>query len=366
MVEDNQLVNRTTSTYVESTDVSMISNDEKARIAPLRIEKRFFNDTGESVIVIDRTGIPFSMASSGRPNSAVRIQVIYEFDSTVELDPTHDFIETPADTEELKTLQHAVKSVKTVKRLGGRTTIICAEYTYPVSLFRQCGNSIYIAELDITLNLGDAKRNMPLHPYSHSDIRKDLVHGDCDVNHRDRFGLSMYIVSNTDAHPGRYINIAGHVYHIPAITNYAMKEGVYFSAKSNKDSANRQGEPDTEFTSISDADVKFRLYKTREEAAEDGRSENKLELELVKAKHDIKVLEQKVREKNIRLDDEQAHIKRINELEEHYRQLQAQQRKDYYDERSTARKDSSEGIKMVPVVLTSLAAIGGLIWKLSR
>ncbi|MNI31544.1 hypothetical protein D3C73_854310 [compost metagenome] len=66
--------------------------------------------------------------------------------------------------------------------------------------------------------------------------------------------------------------------------------------------------------------------------------------------HRWSVEEARINEAAARLKEEQTRV-------EHLRSIAALERKDHYEERSYARKDSSEFLKWVPAIATGLAAI---------
>lgn len=82
-------------------------------------------------------------------------------------------------------------------------------------------------------------------------------------------------------------------------------------------------------------------------------------MERLQYEHKLAVQKQEVDE--LKLEQERQFAR-----EEHERKMRAMRDKEYYDTRQSARKDSSELIKYIPVMLTGVIAIAAAISKHSK
>jgi hypothetical protein len=365
MTDESQLVNRQISHYHETAFIRGLAKNESG-YSSLRKEILYHNDTGEYVTISDRTGIQFQIKPSSGTLRKFRIHVLYEFDNTVEIDPVHAYITNNSETPEIESFTAAIKGMKEGEHVGGTKRKCAMEYAYTTEEIEQNGGVIYITELDLMISIGVTTKITAAHPYSYMDMRKELILTDHDVNTRDRFGLTVYIISNKESHPGRFINVIGEVKYVPSSVNIALKDGVYIVAKSTNDNAGKSTEPKTHFVPLKDINTISWLYKTREEAEHHNFDELRHEVELARTKIATKEQEQAQKIQNMKLDLETTHAKRVSDLEEHYRRLQEQHKKDYYEQQSHSRKDTTESLKMTPIIVTAVIATLGAIWKFSK
>lgn len=354
MSETQPLIDREISGYVETSNVALVDGSA-TRYTPLRVECRYHNDTGDVVTFIDRRGVPYTVPSLQYKDDLIRVQLIYEYANTVSLDTMGEFCETPNVNAEIKLLKEVVTSLKRSPYSPGNNVFI-VEYRFSAEAIRLKGGSIYTPELDLVINVGAVDRNRPLHPFSLPDVRLDLLHSDMDVNNRDKFSASVYIVSNEIDMNGRYINVMGEVFYVPCIKSKTMRDGVYVTHKSTADNKNIKGKPVCKIIPLNELESLEWLYKTREEALHKNHVEVKSELALSQTKLQIKQQEQENEIEKVALDRVAREAKAKADYE-------SMIRKDHYEMKSLSRKDTSEAFKATPIIIGGVLTLAGLYFK---
>jgi hypothetical protein len=264
-------------------------------------------------------------------------------------------------------------------------------------LYRK-GNALYVSNLDLVVTLLKGEHT-PLHPFSESGIRNRLIEQTEEVNEVGGFGYRIDIVDNEEQFGARYININNEVFKIHPQVDRTRRNGVYRISSGPVTGDVPFTPPVSAYYSFEEAEEKLGLYKTHNEAktlgdvmaarkkeldeyALDIREEEqrlkqeklrreeefeqfkrKLERERLQEEEDRKLREQWFKREEQAMLERQTHLKaEIAELE-HSRTLASMGRKDYYEERSYARKDSSELVKFVPMLIGGLIAIAAAIYK---
>jgi hypothetical protein len=178
----------------------------------------------------------------------------------------------------------------------------------------------------------------------------------------------------------RFININRRIYKIPLDTSSECPDGVYLDGNVNV-TGNFTGKLDTLVYSLSEADEKLGLFRTYELAKDLGDVQATIKQELEQRANEIKNekldLENKriendriFQEKQARLDadilkrnEERAaneHLRKQLEDELHLKNLL---RKDKFEELSTDRKNSSDILKHIPVIIGSILSLAILLKK---
>lgn len=262
--------------------------------------------------------------------------------------------------------------------------ILKFDYKVAVADINHQGGSIYLTELDIILST--RKDNIPIHPLSLEAASRAPI---SVQSNSDSNGVSFYIVDNDDTIGTHYTRMFGKIVRVETIKNGLKPDGLYIDYRGMSDSQRGNTEDFREFVPVTEMENIGWLCKTFAEAknapdreVEFGLKLKELELEgkritaetnLVKADHEKERLHLEHRNSELQRElnerDQQFRIidadlqRRISE-EEHRSKIEQMRTRDFYEEKSIARKDSSELIKFIPALLlgagAAYAAIRGL------
>lgn len=250
-------------------------------------------------------------------------------------------------------------SVSKVGRIDSGMIEVKTLFRIHLDELKKKGGFGYNKKLDCILSILN-ERLTPYHPYSEKGVEQCLVGQPNE--HMNAFGFRILIVDNFDIFNKPYINLGGKVFRVDTVKDLNMKNGVYL-IESN--SISKSGDPvkqNNEYYPMEDviADkLPIKFYSTYKEAFEGGNEEH---LKL-KAQKEIKELENKQKIETLQYEQ----IIRDNELYrkqmEHERNIESTMRKDYYEERSYQRKDSSEIWKLIPVLVGGAVLVKSLFFK---
>jgi hypothetical protein len=361
------------TTYVEVNDVEVNTTLKRSRGA-LETSIAYYNHLNQDLTVTLRNGVPFKLpAGDGRKN-CVEVLVSYDIDPRVVVDAKSTFHHHPGNTAESVVLLAALENCE--KR--GRFNRKCFTLKYSVTAEQVEKNSgiIYIADLDLVLSTSDDERRA-IHPYSPGSSRYKLIEAEVNVNARDRFGYSIYLISNDGAVGDKYINLGGKAYRVPSIKNKSLRDGVYVCSSGSIEALSNDPVPIEEHYAFDSAVDTLRLYDTPESALKLGdqlaareQELKEINMHLKEVEHDHKLerlnYEHDLAVKKQELDESKMELDRQYAQEEHDRRIRAMRDKEYHESRSNARKDSSEIIKIIPIVLTGVIAIAAAIAKYNK
>lgn len=242
------------------------------------------------------------------------------------------------------------------------------------------GGSLYYHELDVVLSTAKNAEDVPPHPFSAEWLNEQLVADRAEHLKEAGFGYALTMVDSARRHGVRFTNIAGKVYKILAVTDWHRRDGIYVVSPPPAQGAYDAWGPSTRFFSFEEAEKELGLFKTIEEAATMGDLAVALKRELADKEHAVVVAKRDLSELQARHSVESAlqareieNLKAQHERDklemERTKALEEQERqrlKEYYEQRSQTRKDSSEMLKMVPAVIIAVAAILGVIKAFSK
>ena len=338
--------------------------------AAYSITVEFINGTNQTIIVADRAGINTVIPPSnlrGVGNFIVRKK--YVFNDSVKFDAmnvSNDIHEK--SSVDLIALKNALEGQQFAKYLG--KYYVSLDYQINLEALAACGGASYFQNIDLVISTRHESVTPP-HPYSARGLERQLMLEDSDINRVETFGYKIKIVDNNNEFGDRWVNIAQNAYRVPAIRDVSLNDGVYLITSGNAPGA----PPKTEFFNFTDSGAELHLYRTREEAEALGDLHKQREQELVFLEHQIKTTEneyrlqkQKLSEesearerefklKELALNEEKQKLDRIRLEQEHQKKMEELRRKDYYEDRSYVRKDSSEFMKYAPLLLTGVIAL---------
>lgn len=245
--------------------------------------------------------------------------------------------------------------------------------------FRANNNVFYHDGLDAVLLYGD--NDFPYsHPYSLIGQKEDMIaHGE-EIKAKYGFVFSVEIIDNLGKYGERYVSICNSVYKIEAKADNNKPDGIYIV--SNVPTVGRKSIDAVQIDvyAFEDAEKRLGLYRSYEEAASNGDLAAARKREIVELEHQVALAKQEALLQKIKSDEMSAERDRVMRDLEHERTLHRQSTEDlrarqeqilemermrqreHYEQRSSDRKDSSEMIKFLPIILTAIGTIL-MAWK---
>lgn len=342
----------------------------------------FINTTGMTVSVVTRNGALFVIPSAHRVRTteSLTIRMTYNLSQHVSSN-LHGASRgiMPSDSKSLQILRELMTHKRQLYYPRDSFSI-----DYHIDLFdiESRGGVIYLTDLDIVVALGECN---PIHPYSDAATRRRMIGQTDGLPQVDAFGYTIRIVDKTGQFGPRYVNINGAVYKVAVSRDWADRDGVYLISSGAITSDFDNPPPQVRRYEFTEAEEALGLYRTYDDAKNFGDAMAARKRELEKELLAIKEREQAHKNERIRLEaelekqrqeyekekleferrqrEEEARLKAMREEIEHEKKLQELRRKEYYESLSYQRKDMSETIKFIPVVVTGAAAIGYAILK---
>lgn len=342
----------------------------------LSIETKFYNYLDREISIGRRDGSIFELA---RQNDSREVDFIIRQEIRItdamarKLRMRIDNYKGPLTREflMLKEMFYNQYSAENVRRYEAGL-VLRHDYIVTSDDLRDHDGTIYIPELDIILST--RQHDIPLHPFSSASIALQPTTGIT----AKAAGVGISIVDKNGLIGNRYAIIMGQIVKVEYSKNLDHKDGLYVTGQNLVDA---QGKVTTEnkyysheeldkldwlFKSYLDArnsplpEAAFAL-KTKQLAAETARTKSEYEQKSLEQAdmYERRALELKEetirREKEIRA--EELALKRKYDLHEAELKSASLEKKDYYEQRSVVRKDSSEVMKFVPTMLVGAVAL---------
>ena len=352
---------------IDSTAISPLRYEGER--APVTKEIKYVNNLGIDVMVLDRRGVEFKIPSRFNPsNRTMEFKII---ESCVLMEGVYvNFSDEEKDSDIVIYRQKILESLEMDSKASRTTRKAIVETVLKKTDLVGYDNAVYIKEQDIVVYVPRLGVTV-IHPTTVSLVLNGLTPF---KRNTDGFNFTIKINDPKNKIGNRYLNISGMVYEIIPERNPANIEGVVVSSTSNG------GEMCHVPMSLDEFEDKVKSYKTFEEAEVLGNMEEKMKHELSSEietlKHSNSVESEKLKTASLRQQQESDEAKKElavaqNELKaqeaKHKKELelinaqidreksqmefQSLQRKAYYEERSYDRKDSSELIKFLPMVI---------------
>lgn len=347
-------------------------NHERTR-GDVKIEIDYFNSLGVDAIVLDRRGIEFKVPCRYNPSSKQLDFKIYETFHMLE-GVRLSFSDNERDKDIVELQQYFLDSLNMDSKASRTTRRSTVCTTVKLSDLRDVNNSIYVKEHDIVIYIPKPGYTV-IHPATVSKVLNGI---DLAKTKLHDFEFNIRINDPHGKIGDRFINISGLIYRINPTRDMTQMEGVVITTSS----AEMEGEYVSVPMSIDEFDKQVKTYRTFEDAELFGNMEQqtkkRLEQELEDLKHGNKTTEEKLKTasllKQAEIDETKAELtKAQSELkqqetihkkeleliqaqldrEKHEMEWQSLQRKNYYEERSYDRKDSSEILKWIPAVVAA-------------
>lgn len=381
-----------------NTDINSLENSSDYRSAQF-----FINNTPEDFTVIYRNNLPLyiSKASAGfQSGKEFCIRTNYHFLSHTRITTTithlGEYIKN--NTDRLEDLDILYKALTTAYQNDNRVSSITVtiDRRIDISAVKKLG-SVYVPEVDLVLQVGQPNLDKS-HPYS-KDGRAKAEYVDF-ISEKKVSGILMELVDNDQHHKSRFLYAALQVIEIPSVQDKTRASGVYFSKVAYDSLGEIHIKP--YYYTLEEAEKILGLYRTKDEAITGGNPEfiaKKLNQErdekLTELKHDLDIAKSQMKLDELKRDQqlkETEHRLRESEHKLKMAELKAKEeearaaaelekerketarlkeeldkkrdyRKDYFEERSYQRKDSSDLLKLLPVLITAALAVFTIITR---
>ena len=337
--------------------------------APVTKEIRYVNYLGVDVMVLDRRGVEFKIPSRFNANNrSLEFKIIESY--TLLEGVVVNFSEEENDPSISEYRQHLLDSLHMDSKASRTTRKAIVETSFKKTDLSNYNNAVYIKEHDVVVYVPRVGVNI-IHPTTVSLILNGLNPANRSPN---GFNFNIQINDPRNKIGNRYLNISGVVYEIIPDRDPTKMEGVIVSSNT----------ADKELChvpmSLEEFEKNIKSYKSFEEAELLGNLEEKakadLSRELEQLKHNNATEVEKLKASSLQNQAEADRAKQelaaaqtdLKSLEAKHKKeielinaqidreksemdFQSLQRKAYYEERSYDRKDSSELIKFLPMII---------------
>jgi hypothetical protein len=256
---------------------------------------------------------------------------------------------------------------------GSKYNEFSIELIIPKEVDGKVAESVYIPTLDVVIDfkvgkgLGDTEHPLDPTVYTMEKLKEYFS----NIN---GISINMELVVNDDLIGTRYVSILGSVEKLIPTKDTSRANGLYVTAVNHVNSKSKM-----KHCTLAELE-QMGLYKTAEEAEAHGDLKTKMELELVAMRQELATNEIALKEAQsnmnaTKIELETLKLEREKELSLFKSDLErsnlthkaeyeriSRERDDYYESRSSSRKDTSEFVKMIPAVI-SVVALGFALFK---
>lgn len=361
-------------TYSEACDVEAGSESIET-VSPLQSNLVYYNNLGEDIIVVDRSGVPMKLNSQPGNGGGFIAERKYHIGRGVDIDPNGLSRYNGGARKERKVINEVMESVSKSDSMVKQASI---RYRITREKLLEEEYPLYIPEIDLVVaipRLHEARKIV--HPYSDVAAVHKLLEKDIMGNGRTMCKYQIVIVSNDRTYGDRYVNLLGDIYKVPSIVNKSLHDGVHICSSGVVASGNGRRPSSYRDYSFEDVGEHIALYKTIDEARTFGDPDGEREREFKRLEHEFKEiehgykrdklkLENEIHEQKLKRDEAALEREELTSQLEHYRKMKELRDKDYYDDRSRVRKDNSEIVKYIPSILTGIFALVTIAVKFSN
>lgn len=337
------------------------------------------NYTTRDIWVAERSGAVSKTApkpSYSHNQFCIRIQRRRAVTTHTELDIA-DLVEDKSGKIKTNSAAAAVeRSYRAVNSRGaGMQTCHEVIYTIPLNGLQSHGGNVYHHESDLVLALSKEHAVHPGSPQSRLKSRYQEREHDFNVYPADppdvravkkalgmRRGSDMArvmigIIDNERRYGDKYVNLLGSPHLVKAVPSATLKDGVYVVRDELLNIAGRSSKPTVTHYSFEDVETSgIKLFNSSSDALNYGEPEKAAEREAEKLRADNMVLKAEL---DKQVTQSKLTITQVSDRVDHG----ALVRKDYYEERSQRRKDSSEDMKYVYAGLAGFLGLVALFLK---
>jgi hypothetical protein len=367
-------------------DYTLNNSDGNIRIkgSSVTVTTDIINTTGKSLSLGYRDGLlhSFKHTPVGGVHGVVVYRKIYSVPFSNEQEILRAIEQPEYDDPGLAPLRHAVQNGGAIR--GHMETKYIVDWHVPLHDIQQCGGVIYFEQGDVVISTFPTDETPP-HPESivgrELAAIRDQGTGDGILN------LMVEIVDNKGWIGEKYANIFGKAYKVVPIKDSRRSDGVYLTGNRSMCDTARLVRDTVSVWNYNtctpnykgDDAAPIKLYASPEDALTLGNAQSILDEQLKQKAFDLEVLKGKLEEDKLAIKREHEEWKyeadkRSKELDqqhaEHKQRLEKfnleretlakeveRARKDHYDSRSHGRKDTSEVLKFLPIILSGIAAV---------
>lgn len=352
----------------------------ETEIGPVETRVTYINNLPVDVSIVDRSGFRHTVPSNHKGNDfkfTVRSEIKIRNESIREIKKYLSCLDTKFN-HDLTIIKQVLLDGDNSNSFGG--FIVYLDYSVELEELKQSGGSIYCKPKDIVISLCNIY-NAPMHPFCEDSIQDYFLPDGADNQDLSSPVFKIELVDNNNSVGNRYVFAFGGLQEVRPKTDINRDSGVYLTMMESTVFNDKGFSFVQKKFTFEEAKEKLGMYKTREEAASAGdlhlsRKEelarlehsnsilkhefleykNKIELLTSQNDHEKKIYEGKMQERLDKLKAEKDEI-------EHFRELERTARKEDYERKSLERKDSSELIKILPLLVIT---IGSLIAAFSK
>ena len=303
------------------------------------------NGTKYHLKVTERSGLSFVIPpdnySSPRATGCFSVDVYYNYNhGNVVMDPDGMVSQTQDnDLPERVALRNSLTNVRS--HTFNSMSIGTSYVIHGTEFVNKNSDRLYVEALDIVISI--YRPGIPtdiIHPQS-TDGNLILS----NVSNVDFFKYQVEIVDPRNRIGNRYINIGGKVFTVPVTRTSTRPEGVYVTTTTGAGICS----VDTEFYELEQAAELPFLHRSVDEATVHGS-----DTALLKRAHELKVLN--LKNEQVDKDERKSIIDEVMSQLKYERDYFTLKDKDRYERRSAERRDFSELLKWLPVVITLVTA----------
>ena len=312
------------------------------------ITQKFMNTMDRKVVTLDRYNIPlchrphYGGIGDGRAGFEIRTSVTFYNAKNEPFRQAKVFGQMMAN---LKSLSGSAEILEQLKESFTRATDKNLSYLsftivqfIPAEKFLM-SEAVFDVKSGVLAVINDCHSNY-VHPDSEVARRQQSF---IPVTQKSPRGYLIEIVDNGSENSIRFMFTGNGVMAIPSRRDPDRPDGVYYYEYIGDDVA--ENAPHAQVCSMEEAEIKFGLYKTREEAMTAGNPKIMAEKALAAQMQELADKKTALEEMMLQHKEREAQLK-ARELE----------RKDFYDERASSRKDHSEWLKIGGALLTGFGA----------
>lgn len=384
-----------TSVSVDPTDVPF--KDPGTSNEYFEISQQFYNNTNRVIRVTNRQNITISLDKCKYFNAHhvenFVIRRIYKFYS---IESIRSVINNSLNDSQLSCSENVEKDIlitklkQAIKDSTYHTPVkyieVVIDRLLPIELFKEY-LSIYVHDIDVLFRQGEGDKGIS-HPFSIDAIANGLVAKAID-NYKVS-GVLYGIIDNEGVYPNRYVCIGNEVVPVPICRDSTRLNGIYITKIDNvsfdgiKVSMTRhplekatdlglfrtqeEAETNGKLNESMKKDIAMLEQATAKLKAESGREQAQRAMDEMAAKHAIDLEKLKLEAEVRRLAQEAAQAELLNKIKQMERQekinkeneerdKRQEERREYYENRSHQRKDTSEALKWIPIILAAATAI---------
>lgn len=244
--------------------------------------------------------------------------------------------------------------------MQGSSDIVVEQYCVDSEELRRM-SSLYLSNLDIVVSV--EALSAWHHPRSPDGVFRQKITETHGVNRDDMFGLSIELIcAHSSGESERFVNLANNIFRVPVKYQYDRKPGLYITYNGKTTKEHPPSPPQVEYFEWKDED-KFpvKLFNTWYDALNLGDIETERKKEIAQLKHEIERLQMENKQFQAESEKESSYRKEVfSELEQMRKERQHEM-----EMKSMDRKDSSDFMKWLPIIINSVVALITITVKLS-